>query len=60
MKLIDLTPGVRVSFPHSEERTVERVIMHPSGPTVRFEGSPWVRRHYSYAELQKAGAEVVS
>lgn len=60
MKLIDLTPGVTVRISEASVRTVERVIMHPAGPVVRFEGTPWVRRHYSYTELQERGAEVVA
>lgn len=63
MKLIELTPGVKVNVPTpaggNTVRTVERVIAtHPAGPVVRFYGSPWMRHYYSFAELKLSGAEV--
>jgi hypothetical protein len=58
MKLIDLTPGTKIRV-DGHVRTVERVSMHPAGPMVSVEGSPWMRHHYSYEALVRDGAEVV-
>lgn len=65
MKLIELSPGVRVKVPTGAAgntiRTVEQVIVtHPVGPMVRFAGTPWMRHYFSVAELRKCGAEIVS
>lgn len=65
MKLIDLTPGVRVNVPTpaggNTVRTVEQVIVtHPVGPMVRFYGAPWMRTFYSFDKLKAEGAEVVA
>lgn len=65
MKLIDLTPGVKVNIPTDAGgnivRTVEKVIVtHPVGPMIRFDGTPWVRRYYTLAELKRIRAEVAA
>jgi hypothetical protein len=65
VKLIDLTPGVKVNVPTAAGgntvRTVEKVIVtHPVGPMVRFYGTPWMRHYYSFAQLKRDGAEVAS
>lgn len=59
MKLVDLVPGVTVLL-HGRKRTVERVIMHPTGPIVKLSQHLYARSFYPYAEMVAAGAEVAA